>query len=425
MDDFVIRTAWDQSAYAGDSDPAAWLLIELEPRATTRQAKVPADLVLVLDVSGSMRPANKYPLVRQGLLEFTGNLAPEDRIGIVIFSEGADTVLSLGDVAALGSRADALLQGVEGNALMFGNATRMAPGLAIALDQLDLEGRPDAVRRVYALTDGELHDHKACVALADRFAEAGAELHIYGFGDAFDVEQIATLSRRVPGGTCKPLVNTEQVVATFRYLGNRAANLVARNLQVTVRLAKQILPGDAFRFRPHPAWLGPIRDGVMNRLVPSVEMGRIYSYLLEMRLPPQSGGSQKVASVTLTYDSGNQEGLQRESVTVRRGGQGVPDPQVQRARDLCLGQREHDPRSQLAAAEARLELALAERRDPGLLKALRRQIEALRAAQLSDEELAAQLLLEPGEVQQRRLEIQPSDLDWRYLAADEATDAGL
>src|SRR5262249_21745078 len=144
-----------------------------------------ADIVLVVDVSGSMRSANKYPLVRQALLEMAGNLALQDRIGLVIFSDGADAVLPLCAGSIVGSGADAVILDVETSPLMFGNATRMAPGLGIALDQLDLDGRGGAVRRVYALTDGELHDHEACVALADRFAESGVELHIYGFGDAF------------------------------------------------------------------------------------------------------------------------------------------------------------------------------------------------------------------------------------------------
>jgi Ca-activated chloride channel family protein len=403
VDDFSITASWDRTSYAAEDDPAACLLVEIAPRAVERDSKIPADLVFVLDVSGSMNRGDKYPLVRQAILELVGSVAPEDRVGFIVFSHEAASVLPLSDGTAVASHGRALLAAVEGSPLMFGRSTRMAPGLVLALDQLELDGRAGAVRRVYALTDGEIHDQPVCINLADRFSQSGVELHVYGFGNGFDVEQIATLSRRVRGGTAKPLVNTEQVVATFRHLSKRAASLVARDLRVTVRLAGPVVAGDAFRFRPHPAWLGPIRDGAMNDAVPSVEVGRTYSYVLELRLPPQPEGSHKVASVTLNYDSASGEGLQRESLAVSRGPGGAADPVVLRARDLCVGQREKDPAANLAAVQARLELAREEHRDPGLIAALKRKIKQLLGDEAPDAALAEE--------------------DERFIAADEATDA--
>lgn len=409
--DFLVRATWDQSAYSPDLDPAAWMQLEIEPALRTQGQKIPADLVLVVDVSSSMNRSDKYPLVRHGLKQLFENLSNEDRLSLVIFSHLSEVILPLSGQTDFVDG----LQKIDRSKLLFGKSTQMAPALGLALDQLELDGRKGAVRRVYALSDGELHDFEACQNLAPQLAQAGVEFHIYGFGNGFNVEQIATLSRCVPGGTCKPLVDTEKVVATFRSLGNRAANIAARNLQITVRFAHDVVAGDAFRFRPHAAWLGAITEGSTSDLVHSVEIGRSYSYLLEMRLPPQPIGPQKIASVTLTYETGGAEHMQREVVNVHRDSGGRVNSEVRRACDLCLGKREQDPASKLAAARARLELAREEHRDTGLIAALERQIERLLAEQRGQPEDADTVrMLFLGEFQ--------GQLDRQYLEADSCTE---
>jgi len=100
------------------------------------------------------------------------------------YAAGEDPLAS---AAALRGRGPELVEEMDASTVLFGRATKLAPGLSLALDELELSGRPDAVRRIYCLTDGELPAVTPCLALLPSLRSAAADLHLYGFGDGFDV----------------------------------------------------------------------------------------------------------------------------------------------------------------------------------------------------------------------------------------------
>ncbi|MEJ2104468.1 MAG: VWA domain-containing protein, partial [Ignavibacteriaceae bacterium] len=51
------------------------------------------NLVFLLDVSGSMTPENKLPLVKKAFKFLVKNLLPDDKIAIVVYAGSAGLVL--------------------------------------------------------------------------------------------------------------------------------------------------------------------------------------------------------------------------------------------------------------------------------------------------------------------------------------------
>ncbi|MCF6286023.1 MAG: von Willebrand factor type A domain-containing protein, partial [Candidatus Hydrogenedentes bacterium] len=72
--------------------PAPWdqnhrlVRIGVKGKEVAREERPPANLVFLLDVSGSMGDANKLPLVKESMKTLLINLTPRDRVGIVTYA---------------------------------------------------------------------------------------------------------------------------------------------------------------------------------------------------------------------------------------------------------------------------------------------------------------------------------------------------
>jgi Ca-activated chloride channel family protein len=118
--------------------------------STWRRDRKPANVLLVLDNSGSMGDMNKLEQAKSGLRSFFGQAAPQDRIGLMKFSSKPELIVP---IAPFGSNRTALRQAVD----------QLAPDADTALYQATIAGvdlvkkRADTSRinAVVLLTDGQ------------------------------------------------------------------------------------------------------------------------------------------------------------------------------------------------------------------------------------------------------------------------------
>jgi Ca-activated chloride channel family protein len=113
-----------------------------------REAKKPVDLVVVMDVSGSME-GEKINAARSSLIEFINLLDDRDRLEIILFS---DELVTLTPLSRLGDKRDDVLRRVAG--VIEGGDTRLYDAIQMAYDELQQEGDRDHIRSIVALTDG-------------------------------------------------------------------------------------------------------------------------------------------------------------------------------------------------------------------------------------------------------------------------------
>ena len=65
-------------------------------RRTWREDRKPANVLLVLDVSGSMNDSGRLERAKQGLDTFLSEVSPNDRIGLTIFSDRIQPLIPVG-----------------------------------------------------------------------------------------------------------------------------------------------------------------------------------------------------------------------------------------------------------------------------------------------------------------------------------------
>jgi hypothetical protein len=68
--------------------------IGLKGKEIAKADRPASNLVFLVDVSGSMQPQNKLPLVRQGLLRLVSELDERDRVAIVVYAGSSGCVLA-------------------------------------------------------------------------------------------------------------------------------------------------------------------------------------------------------------------------------------------------------------------------------------------------------------------------------------------
>jgi Ca-activated chloride channel family protein len=118
--------------------------------STWRRDRKPANVLLVLDNSGSMGDENKLEQAKQGLRGFFANAAPQDRIGLMKFSQRPRLLVPL---APFGTNRPKLQQAVE--QIFPEDDTALFQATAAGLDVVKKRADTSRINAVVLLTDGQ------------------------------------------------------------------------------------------------------------------------------------------------------------------------------------------------------------------------------------------------------------------------------
>ncbi|WP_414664718.1 YfbK domain-containing protein [Horticoccus sp. 23ND18S-11] len=154
--------------------------IGLKARELNTAQRPAANLVFLLDVSGSMDQPNKLPLVKQSLQLLIGKLRADDRVAIVTYAGSSGLALASTPVA----RSREILNALD--ALTPGGSTNGAMGIQLAYDIAKANFAPNGINRVILCTDGDFNvgttSEGELVRLIEEKAGSGVFLTVLGFG---------------------------------------------------------------------------------------------------------------------------------------------------------------------------------------------------------------------------------------------------
>ncbi len=143
-----------------------------------RSERPAANLVFLVDVSGSMHSRDKLPLVQCSMAMMAEQLNPRDRVSIVTYAGSTKTILTGSSdrdeiIAALGE-------------LTAGGSTAGAAGIQLAYDAARANMIDDGINRIILATDGDFNvgttNRDQLVEMVEREREAGISLTALGFG---------------------------------------------------------------------------------------------------------------------------------------------------------------------------------------------------------------------------------------------------
>jgi Ca-activated chloride channel family protein len=154
--------------------------IGLQGKKMALEELPPNNIVFLIDVSGSMQPANKLPLLKSAFRLLVNQLREEDRVAVVVYAGAAGLVLP----SCSGAEKEHILQAID--SLNAGGSTAGAAGIELAYGVAQEHYMESGNNRVILATDGDFNvgisSDAELVRLIEEKREAGVYLTVLGFG---------------------------------------------------------------------------------------------------------------------------------------------------------------------------------------------------------------------------------------------------
>ena len=153
----------------------------------------PANLVFLVDVSGSMDENNKLPLVKKTLRLLTEQLRPQDKVTLITYSSGEKLVLE----PTSGREKDKILKAI--NELSASGSTAGEQAIQLAYKEAQKPFVKDGINRILLATDGDFNvgitDFETLKGLIAEKRKGGVSLTTLGYGtDNYNEELMEQLA---------------------------------------------------------------------------------------------------------------------------------------------------------------------------------------------------------------------------------------
>ena len=169
-----------------DMEPAPWapahrlLRVALKAEEIMTEELPAANLVFLIDTSGSMHDDNKLPLLQKSMKVLVEQLRPQDSVSIVAYAGSAGTILE----TTPGTEKQVILQAFT--ELQAGGSTAGGAGIELAYKIAGQNYIPGGNNRVILCTDGDFNVGVSSTGELERLIEEKREKNIYltilGFG---------------------------------------------------------------------------------------------------------------------------------------------------------------------------------------------------------------------------------------------------
>jgi len=166
--------------------PAPWnadrllLQVGLKGYEIPAERRAAANLVFLIDVSGSMQDPDKLPLLKNAFRLLTRQMKASDRVALVVYAGAAGAVLHPTPGSEQAKITTALDQ------LGAGGSTNGAGGIRLAYDFARQGYIKGGINRIVLATDGDFNvgttDFDALIDIVEREREGGISLTALGFG---------------------------------------------------------------------------------------------------------------------------------------------------------------------------------------------------------------------------------------------------
>lgn len=305
---------WLDARAGSDVIPSMPTIVPLQVtlRGGVAAARYPSRLVVLVDVSGSMREGDKIGAVRHALARLIERLDPLDRIAIVTFSNEAHIALAPSEV---GAERDVVLSAIS--RLMAQGGTNLHDGLTKALLTADAMRGDGAVTRVVLLSDGiasvGVTEPHAFDRLARWAASRSISITTVGMGREIDFLLLESLARAA-GGEFHFLDRPSEVERLFSRELVSLVTLAARDVRVRVHIPPGWSLGQSFSERTEVFGGGT----VLETRIGDLPSDGAFVVLHELIAPAGLGEDVLPVEVTLTAEDGSQTVITEAHVTIAR-----------------------------------------------------------------------------------------------------------
>jgi Ca-activated chloride channel family protein len=287
----TLSATLDQGVLLAGADEDRFLLLTVKAPEPEADVRMPVDVSIVMDVSGSMSGWHKIDYARQAARELVSSLQPGDRVSLVTFSDRARVLLPAQPVVDR----DGILSAIS--RIREGGGTNMYDGLTTGLEQLRLGG-DGHVRRLLLLSDGHanvgISDATSLSRLAGQAALDDVSTSAIGLGLDFNEDLLASMADS-GGGSYHFVDDAQQLTGIFAEELHTMTRTVARDVTLRLDLPEGVRVAETYGYtdtsdsRGWRVYLGDIYAGQERKVV------------VRLDLPIAEGDTLPLASAGLAY----------------------------------------------------------------------------------------------------------------------------
>ncbi len=268
------------------------VLVKVTGSGTAMGTRMPLNLCLILDRSGSMEgPPMDY--MKRACGYVVDLLEPNDVLSIVAFTDQAELIMPARRVV------NRQLIKEHINRLEVGNTTDLYGGIAMGASQVASVASQGFVNRALLFTDGEPtagnKDFNSIVGQVTEQKSRGITFTALGFGSEYNEELLAAIAKR-SGGNYYYITRPELIPEIFRRELETMMMTVARNVKLRTQLSRWTQVRQIYNKLPvfgHRSAEVTLAD---------LERGEVQTAILELELAARPGGKYRVAKVECIYD---------------------------------------------------------------------------------------------------------------------------
>lgn len=287
----ALSATLDQQILLAGSDEDRFLLLTVAAPEAEGERRMPVDVAIVMDCSGSMSGWHKIDYAREAARELVASLQPGDRFSLVTFSDRARVLMpaqEVLDTAGILATIDRIHEG---------GGTNMYDGITTGLEQLR-GGGDGYVKRLLLLSDGHanvgISDAGSLSRLAAQAAIADVSTSAIGLGLDFNEDLLAAMAD-AGGGSYHFVDRAEQLAAIFSEELRTMTRTVARDVTLRLELPAGVTVAETYGYTDTwdasgwRVYLGDVYAGQERKVVVRLDL-----------LAPE-GQAMAVADVRLDY----------------------------------------------------------------------------------------------------------------------------
>ncbi|MFZ0248261.1 vWA domain-containing protein [Candidatus Binatus sp.] len=277
-----------------------YVLLEAVARGAGGGGRVPLNLGVVIDRSGSMYDERRLEFVVEAVKFLADNLTEDDKVSIVAFADKAKVIITpeaARDKSAIKRAIDDI------DLLEIGGGTQMALGMRAAIEEVKKNLSGDRLNRVLVLTDGQTYEETACIELVEKNRDQ-ISFSTMGVGVEFNEKLLQRVSQD-SNGKYHFIGDPAEIPNIFEdeLQGLRSVSL--RNGRIEVTLSQGVQVREAFRASPEIYVLGTPLVGEDRKIgyeIGDLQAGVPGSVLLTLVLPPRKPGQVRILQSTFHYE---------------------------------------------------------------------------------------------------------------------------
>jgi Ca-activated chloride channel homolog len=151
------------------------------------------NMILLLDVSGSMNTPDKLPLLKKSVLDLVTMMRPEDEVSIIVYSGKAKVLLNATSFKEEG-KIKKVIESLKSSGKTDGNA-----GLKVAYKVADENYVRGGNNRIILATDGEFTISDEALTMIENFSKQDIFISVFNFGksstSAKNLEKLASTGK--------------------------------------------------------------------------------------------------------------------------------------------------------------------------------------------------------------------------------------